>query len=83
MNGESRQATLKGLLFASGAVAFGLFLVIFAEVNTTTVFGIDHRNTQQIIKEAKKDASGWSNAGKFRVKNQIGGKNSKQKKSKY
>lgn len=70
MNGESKIETLNGWVFASGVAGFGLLMAVYADINKFNIFGIDQRNTQQIIKEAKKDASGWSNAGNYRVKNQ-------------
>lgn len=81
MNGEARLETLFGLIFGSCVAGFGFIMAVYAEINSNRVFGIDQRNTQQIIKQAQKDASGWSNVGNFRVKNQRGRKDTIDKKT--
>lgn len=70
MNGEARIETLYALTFVLGATFFGFICAVFADFKIDKIFGVDGRNTMQIINKAKKESSGWSNTGNYRVKNQ-------------
>lgn len=70
MNDEARIETLYALIFTLGATFLGFIFAIIADFNTIKTFGVDRRNTMQIIKRAKQESTEWSNNGNYTVKNQ-------------